>query len=565
LLIGLAQRLQLPEVLDRHLGNHGHHQGLSNGTLATVWLVFILAAGDHRKSTVQDWAERHRETLQRLLGQAIRAVEFDDDRLGIVLRRLSQSRSWEALETELWSQLVSVYALQPTGVRLDATSSYGYHTVSEEGVMQYGVSKDHRADLPQVKRMVASCEGTGQLLACDVLPRQCADDPCYLPLIARVRHMLARSGVLYAGDCKMAALATRAEIAAHQDYYLTALPLLATTQAEWGPWIEEAVAGQRPVLDLFWQTGAGEQWLRLLGGGYERQHALSATVEGQWVEWRERVLVLHSLEWARQQEQQLEQHLQQATAKLWTLTPAPGRGKRPYHDEAALQTAIAQVLQTDQVSQLLRVSWERQETAHTHYVGRGRGGPQRATRTDVCVRYVITAVCRETEAIAQHRARLGWRVLVSNAPVELLSSSHMIQHYRAGWSLERDFHLLKDRPLGISPLFVRKDDQIKGLTRLLTLGLRLLILIETQVRQKLAQTHASLVGLYPGQESRSTACPTATRLLQAFERAEITLTHVQQSDYEFWHITPLSPQLQRILAYLNLSQTLYEGLAQNSS
>ena len=59
LLMGLVQKLQIPETLDRHLGNHGLHQGLSNGWLAAVWLVFILSEGDHRKSTVQGWVKRH--------------------------------------------------------------------------------------------------------------------------------------------------------------------------------------------------------------------------------------------------------------------------------------------------------------------------------------------------------------------------------------------------------------------------------------------------------------------------------------------------------------------------
>ena len=49
LLIGLAQKLHLPEVLDRHLGHHGNHQGLSNGWLATVWLASILSS---RKATI---------------------------------------------------------------------------------------------------------------------------------------------------------------------------------------------------------------------------------------------------------------------------------------------------------------------------------------------------------------------------------------------------------------------------------------------------------------------------------------------------------------------------------
>ncbi len=50
--------------------------------------------------------------------------------------------------------------------------------------------------------------------------------------------------------------------------------------------------------------------------------------------------------------------------------------------------------------------------------------------------------------------------------------------------MENTFHLLKDRPLGISPLYVRNDDQITGLTRLLTLALRILTLIQTLLSGK---------------------------------------------------------------------------------
>lgn len=133
LLIGLAQQLGLPEIMDKHMGRHGHHQGLSNGWLATVWLAYILSEGDHRKYSVEDWAEKHKRTLEQLVGQPIRQVEFSDDRLGIVLRRLSPPTTWEALESDLWSSTVAVYEIQMTGVRLDSTTTYGYHTTTEDG------------------------------------------------------------------------------------------------------------------------------------------------------------------------------------------------------------------------------------------------------------------------------------------------------------------------------------------------------------------------------------------------------------------------------------------------
>ena len=558
LLIGLEQQWGLPAFLDRYLGNHGLHQGLSNGTLTTAWLAFILSEGDHCKSTVQDWAERHHQTLERLLGGPIRSVEFNDDRLGIVLHRLSGTASWQALEAELWAKTVAIYDLELTGVRLDSTTTCGYHTPTEDGLMQFGHSKDHRPDLPQLKLMAASADEIGHLIACDVLSGQSADNPLYQPLIARVRQMLGRTGMLYTGDCKMAALGTRADIVAHGDYYLMPLPATGQTRGQIEEWITVAVEGESPFIDLIWD---GEH---LLGAGYEFIRELSDEVAGQRVTWTERVLVERSREIARQKGDQLEEHLREAQRALSGLTPAVGRGYRQYRDESALRTAIEQIESRCEVSGLLRVAWQREEESVMRYIGRGRGGPDRPTRTEVRVRYVITEVRRDEEAVARQRDRLGWRVLVTNVAQEHSSLTQAVIHYRRGWSLERVFHLVKARPIGIRPLYVRTDDQIIGLTRLLSLAARLLTLIETQVRRGLAQTKAALVGLYEGQPNRVTERPTATRLLKAFARAEITLTRVELGGQVRWHITPLSDLLERVLTLVGLPRTSYERLVANS-
>lgn len=558
LLMGLAQRLHLPEVLDRHLGNHGHHRGLSNGWLATVWLAYILSEGDHRKSSVEDWTWRHRQTLERLVGQPLRRLEFHDDRLGIVLRRLSRTAAWEALEGDLWQSTLSVYAVEVASVRLDSTTTYGYHTPTEDGVRPHGHSQDHRPDLPQLKLMAAAAEPSGHLLACDVHPAQAADDPLYLPLITRVRQMLGRSGLLYVGDCKMAALATRTDIVAHGDYYLMPLPLTGETAEQVEAWIGAVVEGE-PSVTLIWEEG------RLLGGGYEFERLLSAEVNGQRVEWTERVQVVRSLALAQKQSQQLEQRLVKAEAALPALTPPPGRGKRQYRDEAALHTAVAQVLERYAVTGLLHVAWRREEQIATRYLGRGRGGPNRPTRTEVRVGYVITAVQRDEAAIQRQKHRLGWRIQVTNWPAISMSLPQAVVHDRRGWCLERDFHLVKDRSVGISPLYVRRDDQVIGLTRLLTLALRLLTLIQTQVRRGLAQAGETLTGLYEGQPKRTTDRPTGVRLLKAWARAEITLTQIKMDDQVSWHIPPLSSLLEQVLTSLGLSASLYQCLAENSS
>src|ERR1700722_13151106 len=80
LLLGFLAKLQLPQLLDRHLPAHPLHQGLSNGWLIAVWLPYLLSRADHRKSPVQAWAEGLQHTLKITLGQPIRPVEFSGER-----------------------------------------------------------------------------------------------------------------------------------------------------------------------------------------------------------------------------------------------------------------------------------------------------------------------------------------------------------------------------------------------------------------------------------------------------------------------------------------------------
>ena len=562
-IIGVATKLGMADILNRHLGTHGLQQGLHNGQLAVGWLAYILSQADHRKSAVRDWAGGLSHTLCQLLGQPIRPVDFSDDRLGALLWRFSDDAAWQAIEQDLWTASVTVYDLALTGVRVDATTGSGHHRAHSSGLMQYGHSKDHRPDLTQFKLMAAAAEPTGQLLASDIVAGQCADDPLYTPLIRRVRHLLGRRGLLYCGDCKMAALATRADLVGNGDYYLTPLPRTGETAKQLEGWVNAIVDGKQ-MATLIWDGNT------LLGAGYEFERPQTATwqdVQGKAhpVSWSERGLVTRSLALAQQQQTLLEQRLAKATTTLLALTPVPGKGKRQIREEAVLRQAIQQTLEQYRVQGLLTVEWEPETTTVTHYRGRGRPGAQRATVTKTQVRYVIRKVQRNEAAITAHGYRLGWRVQVTNQCAERLTLAQAVVHYRGGWIMERDFHLVKDLPLGLSPLFVWKDDQIKGLTRLLTLALRILTLIETQVRQGLRQENQHLTGLYAGQAQRQTARPTGKRILQAFARAQITLTGLVVNPQTEWHITALSELHEQVLRYLRLPVTLYAALINNSS
>jgi transposase len=560
LLLGLLIKLRFPEIIDGLLPPHPLHQGLSNGWLITVWIAHILSQADHRKSHAQEWVDRLQHTPETLIGQPIRPVEFGDDRLTLVLKRLSDPEVYHELETAPWQTQCEVYALPPQErVHLDATTSFGYHAIDDDGLMQPGHSKDHRPDLPRIKLMAAAAEPSGLFLAGDVHPGNAADDPLYLPLYRRVRELLGQAGLLYTGDCKMAALETRAEIAAAGDFYLTRLPLTGEVTAQFTAWVEAALTGAAAA-----QLVEIRREDELIAVGYEFERSRSAVVNQAIHTWTERVQILRSESLAQSQAAALERRLEKAEAALLGLTPPPGPGRTQFTTGWELERAVTAALAEHQVEGLLEVSFEREETSRTKYVGRGRGGPNRPKTTQWDIRYQITVARRNEEAIRHRVARMGWRVQVTNVPAPRLSLVDSLQTYRGGWCGERLFHLLKDEPLGIRPSYVWRDDRIQGLTHLVTPALRVSMLFEVLVRRGQKEDGEKLKGLYPGQAKRDTERPTAKRVLSAISRAEITLTQMVSGAEVRWHLKPLPLLVKQVLGYLGLSEALYTRLLINS-
>ena len=155
---------------------------------------------------VQPWVERQLATLRIGTGQRVQALDVTDDRLADVLRTLSDDTCWTNFERRLSGTLLRVYDLRPERVRLDSTTASGYWQVTDDGLFQFGHSKDRRPDLPQLKVMLATLDPLGLPIATEVLSGERADDPLYLPAIARLRASLPQRGLLYVGECKLGAL-----------------------------------------------------------------------------------------------------------------------------------------------------------------------------------------------------------------------------------------------------------------------------------------------------------------------------------------------------------------------
>src|SRR6266705_3994376 len=468
LLIGQMVKMSLPEVLDRHIPRHWKQRGISWGWTAVIWLAYILTEGDHRKVSVETYIKGMQNTLRHLSGQVIDPLDFSDDRLGHLLKHLSKPTYWHEIERDLNERSIEVYALSQDVIRCDATTASGHHEVTERGLFQFGHSKDDPTR-PQIKVMMGSLDPLGMPLSTDVLSGERADDGLYIPVIDRIRKGLNKSGLLFVGDCKMSALDTRAHIVGHQHVYLSPLPLTGATAEAMETWITAGVAqGEGGALERIFRTNDRGHEV-LAAEGYEVERTCWAP--GGTEAWTERVLVLRSPMHAQQQAAGLETRLSHAEDKLAALTPPRGRGKRQITDEATLLAAIDLVLTEQRVEGLLTVTWEKQVEQHTQYVGRGRGSASRGPRVIETVRSHITRIARQGDHIAALTQRFGWQACVTNAVPTRLSLQDAVLCYRNAYRVERIFNRLKSR-VHIAPLFVKRNEQIEGLTYLLTLGVR---------------------------------------------------------------------------------------------
>lgn len=552
LLLAQLKRMGVQDLLDQYFPTHGNWQGLSLGYVAVVWLSHILSQADHRLNPVQDWLEHHLETVGVSLDQDLRGLDLSDDRLEGLLRYLSKDSAWESFEQALSKRQLQVYDIRPQRVRLDSTSVSGFWHPQEEGLFQRGHSKDHRPDLAQLKLMLATLDPLGLPIASEIVAGNCADDPLYEPAVHQVRETLGIKGLLYVGDCKMGSLSTRHLIHSGGDYYLCPL---SKTQVS----LEALQQYLIPVKDKVKLESVNYDYAngttRLIAQGYEQLQTCTFTQDSQESTWSERRLVVYSIAHAEAQKTALQARIDQTQSDLKALNQ-PGRGKKPLSDLDSFVKAVERIISKHRVQSLFQLTFQEQVEQQPQ-----RRYRDRATRVIETRRFQVDFVL-DLRAVEQQMQVLGWRVYATNHSQSELSLADAVIAYRQEYLIERGFGRLKGELLCLRPMFLQREDHIKGLIRLLTIGLRLLTLVEFQVRRALAQEQSQIAGVYAGNPKRSTAQPTAERLLASFK--EITLVLIEARGEVYADLTVLNPLQQRILQLMNFPMEIYTCLGPQS-
>jgi transposase len=551
-IIAYLKQMRVAEFLDIHFPTHGNWQGLSLGWTTVVWLAFILSEGDHRLYRVEPWVKEHLRTLRRCIDIKVRPRDLADDRLATILDYLCVAERWGACERELNESVLRVYDLQGRVVRVDSTTAAAY--VTPDGMFQLGHSKDHRPDLPQVKIAMTVLDPLGLPLTTTVVAGNTADDPLYLPEIAKVRQLAGSRGLTYVGDCKMAAMGTRAEIVAYGDYYLCPLSAKQMPEADLARVLAPVWSGtlEPSAIRLPTADGAFEAPAAPVATGFAYTVELSAVDHaGQPHTWQERRLVVRSLALAARQAQGLRQRVARAVMEINALDERK-QGKPRVPDETAASQAAAAIIAKHRVEGLVTVTVT--TDVHKHLKRRYGLRPVTTVRSE----RVRVQAASEEAPLADAVRRLGWRVYATNHTAEEMSLAQGVAAYRSEYLIEQGFGRLKGRALSLTPLFLQYEHRVVGLLYLLSIALRVLVVMQFVVRRNLQQAGTTLTGIYPGQPGRQTAQPTTEMMLSVFRG--VTLSHIKIKGKLHEHLTPLNAVQKRVLALLEVPLESYDKL-----
>ena len=556
----LIKSLGIAKSVNSCMQVHGNWTGALPGDILELWLCYILSACDHRLSGAEEWANRHIDLLRIMSGNSeLTGQDFSDDKLGTLLGYFSESSSWSKVEMQVNSQVLGVYrldeAIDIATFRLDAAPMQGYGKVLPGGLLQHGYHK-HHANLPQFKLKLCTLDNEVNHFAYPVchltVNGKTADDELYIAIIQQSKEVLSgisalQAGNLYVGDSKFGAVLNRLFVHKQLDYYLMPLSL-----------VQLPAEQRRALIDTEQST---KQVLRqdqnkqkVIATGFEIKQDMEVDDGDAIYKWQERRLFVCSESYATSQKIGLEKRLDKASVSIAHLTKR-SQGKKVLQNKEEYNLAIDAILKENKVEGLLQV----QIIEHQEKVTKRAYG-DKPKRVEIKSEFELV-IEREETAIAAQKKYMGWQVYATNAPQSLLSFEQCVWKYRYQSNIESRFDDIRNKMAALLPVYLQKEERIKGLVNILLLALKVCSMMEYKVAQQLQQNKELLYRVFEGNPNRGTDRPSAKRILKAFDEISIS-TVFDKGVFQFAFVTPLKPVQVKILQLLGLSTSIYDDLVE---
>ncbi len=526
---GVCEEIGLAEYFDRL--DERVHARVSLGQAVQAMVLNGLGLSNRRLYLVPQFFEH--KPIERLIGPGIRAEDLNDDCLGRALDWLT-AHDLTALFAGLAYQARRRFRVEAEAVHVDSTSfsvegAYDVEEEEEEGDanealirITYGYSRDHRADLKQWQLSLATTT-SGVPLGLQLLDGNASDRATLAQQVAEVVYQFRaeqEEEPIYVADSALYSEATMAEFERKGVWWASRVPET-STQAKVLV-AEEALVWQGTE-ELRWcerEVRVGdriERWILAQSGeGVERQVAsLQRQAEQEQQAWAKRVRALEQRSFACEADALAACVEARKGAPLWL--------------EVTLQVASS-----------------------TRHAARGRPGPDAVPelvwRVHGAVRLVEAALAGE----ARRKANF---IVATNVPTTRKSAEEVLRLYKAQTGVERGFAFLKDPMFLASSVFVKKVERVMATGFVMVLCLLIYRLAEHRIRQRLAETCATV----PDQLKKPTQRPTLRWLFQCFEGISLVLMR-HEAEVEAVEVTGLNEVHRLILSVLGPAyQQFYES------
>ena len=543
LLASVFQSSHLVKHINSHFLTHGNWSGPSIGKIIEAWLLYILSRSDHRLSYVEDWADNRINSLRHILNcPDLLSSHFTDDRLGIVLDYLSKDTNWDEFESTHTKEFLEVYNLngaENLTVRLDAFICQGFR--KEGDFFKIGHSKQRRKGLPQIKTMVASLDPLSFPIANEIVSGNRADDGLYLPVIEKVQKNVQSSNLHYVGDCKLASIENRSYIHWSNNTYLCPLSKVQCNDNQ----ILEYLSKKPEKLLKIKKEGSKE----VLAEAFEQIEIVKDIHNKSW---RERRIIVRSTAYAESQIKNFDKKIVKTRELLDKLLERKSGRTHPKTLQEAEQKVL-EVLEKGGLNSFFDFKIEEiiEEKTINSY---GKKTKRITKKFFYKLKYKTKA-----EEIEKHKNTLGWRVYVTNAKKNKLNTKQAIECYRAEYKIEHVFNKLLNKVTALVPIFVKKDNRVKGLVRLLLLAIKFDSIIQDQVRKKLSEKEQEIKDIYPGNPGRKTNKPTTQLILSAFKEISLVIFTNPQGQL-IGKLTAFSEIQLTLIQLLGFEKNIYSDL-----
>jgi transposase len=487
---GVCQEIGLVEYFDRL--DEQTHARVSMGQAVLAMVLNGLGFSNRRLYLVPQFFEH--KPIERLIGPGITWADLNDDCLGRALDWLT-ANDLTALYAGLAYQARRRFAVTAEAVHVDSTSfsvEGAYERADAEANetlirITYGYSRDHRADLKQWQLSLATTT-SGVPIGLQVLDGNASDRVTLAQQVAEVVYQLRadhEEEPIYVADSALYSEATMRDLNQKGIWWVSRVPET-SLQAK-------ALVAEEPV---DWQGTEALHWA-------ERDVRVGTRTE-RWI-------VVQSAEGLEQQQatlyRRVEKDRQVWKERLQVLE------QRPFAREADAQVALNEIKKG--APPWLKLDLQVQVSAR--YAGRGR--PRSGTTPDQHIWTVHGTVSVIEAAIQAEVARKAKFIVATNVPVIRKGAEELIRLYKGQNGVERGFAFLKDPLFLASSVFVKKIERVMATGFIMVLCLLVYRLAEQRLRQRLAETGATV----PDQLKKPTQRPSLRWVFQCFEGISLIL------------------------------------------